>query len=164
MSAFATTVGSEAPIYIAADASEPKEVTNTAGGTVYHKAAHDVDSGDTALTKGSSVELTAGAYFISASKSELRVRELDNQDVGDNMTVAGDLAVAGDATVTGAATVDGKFHAAGEAEIDGDINHDGTKVGFFGTAPQARPKKKAPAEVTAKELAEALETLGLLEH
>jgi hypothetical protein len=37
------------------------------------------------------------------------------------------------------------------------------KLGFFGTAPVAKPNVKAAAEVTAKELCEALETLGLVE-
>lgn len=36
-------------------------------------------------------------------------------------------------------------------------------LGFYGKAPVARPNVKAAAEVTAKELCEALETLGLVE-
>lgn len=32
-----------------------------------------------------------------------------------------------------------KIHAGGEMEIDGDLNHDGTNVGFYGTAPGAKP-------------------------
>lgn len=36
-------------------------------------------------------------------------------------------------------------------------------IGFFGHAPAARPNVKAPAEVTAKELCEALEAVGLVE-
>lgn len=37
------------------------------------------------------------------------------------------------------------------------------KLGFFGTAAIAKPKTAAPLTVTAKELAEALEKLGLIE-
>lgn len=38
-----------------------------------------------------------------------------------------------------------------------------TKVGFFGKAPAVRPNVAAAGSVTAKELCEALETLGLIE-
>lgn len=36
-------------------------------------------------------------------------------------------------------TVRGKTTAQGEVEIDGDLNHDGTKVGLFGVTPAVRP-------------------------
>ena len=34
--------------------------------------------------------------------------------------------------------VSGKFSSSGEAEINGDLNHDGTNVGFYSVAPVAR--------------------------
>ena len=142
--------------YVAADPSEPKEILNLAGAKAFYKTASDVDSGDTELAAGASVTITAGTYFVSASHSEIGVRELDNLIVEDNLTVAGT------GTVVGAATIGGKLTADGEAELNGDLNHDGTKVGFFGTAPAAQPDLKPAAEVTTKELGEALVTLGLI--
>lgn len=152
---FQFTLKTEAT-YVAADPSEPKEVLNLAGAKCFYKNAADVDSGDTELAAAATVTITEGTYFVSASSSEIGVRELDNLQVGDNMTVAGTAAVAG------AASVGGKLTAKGEVEIDGDLNHDGAKVGFFGTAPAAQPDLKPAAEVTAKELGEALVTLGLI--
>lgn len=35
--------------------------------------------------------------------------------------------------------VDGKISGSGEFEINGDLNHDGTNIGFYGVAPVARP-------------------------
>lgn len=157
MSATRITVGDEAT-YVAADAHHPVEVLNAGARDVFHKNAPDVDSGDTKLEAGKTVELTDGAWFVTAAATtELNVRDMDNVHVGD------DLSVAGDATVSGAASVAGKLHAEGEVEIEGDLNHDGTKVGFFGTAPVAKPNVKPAAEVSAKELCEALEKLGLIE-
>jgi len=149
------------PIYIAASAETPKEVRNLAGGKVYHKAEPDVDSGDTELAEGGTVQITEGKYFVAASVSEIGVKELKTSTVEDlttvdDLTVGDDLSVAGDATVTGT------------ANLDGTIDHDGAKVGFFATAPAARPKvaKKEGEEkkATVAELQEALETLGLIEE
>lgn len=137
--------------YIAADPGEPKEVLNLAGAKCFYKNAADVDSGDTELAEGATVTITEGMYFVSASSTELGVRQLENVDIRDNLSVAG----------TG--TVTGKLTAKGEVEIDGDLNHDGSKVGFYGTAPVAKPNVKPKAEVSAAELCEALEKLGLIE-
>lgn len=146
---FQFTLKTEAT-YVAADPSEPKEVLNLAGAKAFYKTAKDVDSGDTELAEGKAVSITEGTYFVSASRSEIGVRELDNVAIGDN------LSVAGTAHVVGKTTLDG------EAELNGDLNHDGTKVGFFGTAPAAQPDIKPAAEATAKEICEALVTLGLV--
>jgi hypothetical protein len=35
--------------------------------------------------------------------------------------------------------VSGKASTLGEMEINGDLNHDGSNVGFFGVAPASRP-------------------------
>lgn len=151
-SATRITVSSDEATYVAADRQHPVEILNAGTHDVFHKNARDVDSGDTKLEAGKTVELTEGAWFITAAAStELNVRDMDNVHVGDNLTV------------DGAGTVTGKLHAEGEVEIEGDLNHDGTKVGFFGTAPVAKPNVKPAAEVNAKELCEALEKLGLIE-
>lgn len=139
------TVGKSA-VYIAADSEHPMEIHNAAGAAIFHKNAADVDTGDTELAVGSTLEITEGTYFISAASAEINVREVDSKTIDADLTVGDKLTVGG------------------ELEANGDLNHDGAKAGFFGTAPAARPKKKAPAEISAKELAEGLETLGLLEH
>lgn len=142
---FRATVKSDEVTFISADAEHPVEIINAAGDDLFRKTAPDVDSGDTELESGAAVVVTDGQYLVSKSSSEIVAREVK----------AGTFE---QATITGKLIVDG------ELEANGDINHDGAKAGFFGTAPAARPKKKAPAEVSAKEIAEGLETLGLLEH
>ena len=61
------------------------------------------------------------------------------------------------------ATFGGGCNIVGTLAPGGNIAHTGTKVGFFSKTAAARPNVKAPSEVTAKELCEALETLGLVE-
>ncbi|HXR30535.1 MAG TPA: hypothetical protein VN752_05300 [Solirubrobacterales bacterium] len=151
---FRATIGTTA-VFIYATPEQPKEILNGAGADCYYKATQDVDSGDTKLEAGKTVQITDSKWFVSVSSTELVVRDLtagsfEDASVVDDFTVGDDLAVGGDATVTGA------------ANIGGDLNHDGTKVGFFGTAPAAQPDLKPAAEVTAKELGEALVTLGLI--
>lgn len=65
---------------------------------------------------------------------------------------------------------DGKAHIVGEVEIDGALNHDGTTVGFFGTAPATqRPANPdtsgatlAALETEVNELKQLLRDYGLL--
>lgn len=52
-----------------------------------------------------------------------------------------------------------KHLMSGELEIDGDLNHDGSNVGFYGTAPIAKPTGVA---VTAAGIHAALVSLGLI--
>lgn len=151
---FQITQNTEAT-YIAADPGQPKEILNLAGSDLFYKNAADVDSGDTKLEAGQSAVLTEGVYIVSAERTEVGVRELENFEVGDNLTVAGTAHVAGAATVTG------KLHAEGEVEIEGDLNHDGTKVGFCGSAPVA-PSTVKKAALTANELATELAKMGLV--
>lgn len=61
----------------------------------------------------------------------------------------------------GAATV--KVNTRGLSTGGTEIEKTGGKVGFYGHAPASRPNVKPAAEVTAKELCEALEALGLVE-
>lgn len=77
-----------------------------------------------------------------------------NQNGTSDFTIMGDtdgnLFVAdtsADTVQIGAATtsdsakfyVSGKISTSGEIEINGDLNHDGSNVGFYGTAPAAKP-------------------------
>lgn len=45
--------------------------------------------------------------------------------------------------------VSGKLSTSGEAEINGDLNHDGSNVGFYGVAPAARPSAYTQTYSTA---------------
>lgn len=47
----------------------------------------------------------------------------------------------------------------GDVELDGDLNHDGSEVGFYGTAPIA---KQTGVAVTAQGIHDALVALGLI--
>ncbi len=49
-----------------------------------------------------------------------------------------------------------KLHLQNELELDGDLNHDGSNVGFFTTTPAAQPS-------TTAEIKAALSSLGLLQ-
>jgi hypothetical protein len=49
--------------------------------------------------------------------------------------------------------------ATGDAELDGALNHDGTTVGFYGTAPTT---KQTGVAVTAEAIHAALVALGLI--
>lgn len=85
------------PYYIPADLTQQKLVTNQSGGTIYYKATSDVDAEDTAVTVGNSVTLTAGAFFISASTSKVRVDDVDSPTFED-ATIKDDLEVKGTLT------------------------------------------------------------------
>jgi hypothetical protein len=52
----------------------------------------------------------------------------------------------------------------GGLEIDGDLNHDGSKVGFYGTAPAAKPTVTGSrgGNAALQPLLTALATLGLI--
>ena len=138
---FRATIGKVAR-FIDASPEFPKEVLNAGPGDIFHKAAADVDSGDTELEPDKTVQITEGTWFVSTTSAEGVFRELK---VGrfEDATIADDLTVGGD------------------AEINGALNHDGTKVGFTGSTPIVPPEVKK-AELTAGELAEALEELGLV--
>lgn len=139
---YRATIGTTA-VFIYATPEHPQEILNGAGADCFYKATQDVDSGDTKLEAGKTVEITDSKWFVSSSSTELVVRDVPAGSFED-VAIADDLTVKGDVNVAG------------------ELNHDGAKVGFFGTAPAAQPDLKPPAEVTAKELGEALVTLGLI--
>lgn len=91
----------------------------------------------------------AGTLFI-----EVYVASLDQWltvGVADPLTI-GQI----DVTTLNATTATvGTHHVTGDLEIDGDLNHDGTEVGFFGVTPTTRPASTA-------DIKDALALLGLL--
>jgi hypothetical protein len=62
-------------------------------------------------------------------------------------------------TSTGDQTITGSLTTTGAVNIGGALNHDGTTVGFYGTAPLA---KQAGVAVTAAAIHAALVALGLI--
>ena len=166
---FSTTLTS-APTYIAADPKSPREILNVAGGTVYYKVTDDVDSEDTAITKGSSAQITAGSYFISATKSEVVVRELPVTNVED-ITAVDDLVVGDDAeikdklTVVGTSTLKGAVTAEAEVEAKKALKvvEGSTLEGAVSAKKTLSVKEKltAEAEVEAKKALKVLEASTL---
>jgi len=55
--------------------------------------------------------------------------------------------------------VDGKISTSGEMEINGDLNHDGSNIGFYGTAPISKPTVSV---ADAASILTALAALGLV--
>ena len=62
-----------------------------------------------------------------------------------------DTVQVGAATVSDSAKfyVAGKISTSGELEVNGDLNHDGTNVGFYGVTPVARPSAYTQTYTTA---------------
>lgn len=61
---------------------------------------------------------------------------LSNTGSNTGMTIGGDTNLYREGA--NILATDDKLHVVGELELDGDLNHDGTNVGFFGVAPVAR--------------------------
>lgn len=87
------------PTYVPADKTQQKQVSVTAGGTVYYSTTSDTNAEDTAIELGKNATITAGQYFISASTSKVRVEDVPSPTFTD-LTVTDDLAVAGTVTAT----------------------------------------------------------------
>jgi hypothetical protein len=103
------------------------------------------------LSVGTNPSTTGAARFANNSGG-LRFRNAANSDNWNVLDVNGSnvvtLAQAGLDVLVGAAI-----------EIDGDLNHDGSNVGFYGTAPIA---KQTGVAVTAGGIHAALVALGLI--
>ena len=108
----------------------------------------------------------------------------------DALVVAGELDALGDLIVTGAERIDGAgglifgsgadtnlyrgaantlktddgLIVTGEVEIDGALNHDGTTVGFYGTAPITQAVLATGAGRTVDDVITALQNLGLVKQ
>ena len=66
------------------------------------------------------------------------------------------------ATIDGAATVLGATVLKSSLEVDGDLNHDGLKIGFFGKNPVARPGGPSYATLsTSATLVQTIERLNV---
>jgi hypothetical protein len=106
-------------------------------------------------------ETGGGACFSTRSSADLT---LDRWGVGATGTMfwksAGGV-VQGELEIKGSGSAGLKTTKS--FQVEEDFVHSGTKAGFFNKAAIVRPNVKLPAEVTAKELCEALESLGLIE-
>lgn len=118
-------------------ASVPDRTAEPTGPSV---AEDEADAKGTFLFKGLSADVSyyAGAEvaehwrYVHFTPGTPGVDVLLDAD-GDE-TVTGDWIFGGDTT-----TFSKKVILNGEAELNGDLNHDGEKVGFFGVAPAVRP-------------------------
>ncbi|KKL59792.1 hypothetical protein LCGC14_2211780 [marine sediment metagenome] len=79
----------------------------------------------------------------------------DGQHQWGDGTAAFDIALFRSAANTLQLASGDKLHLQDELELDGDLNHDGTNVGFYGVAPATRPG-------TTDDIKDGLTTLGLL--
>lgn len=62
-----------------------------------------------------------------------------DKDGTDHQFIAdGDVKIGGTSSPTVALDVTGEFRLSSHAELNGDLDHDGTNIGFFGTAPAAQ--------------------------
>lgn len=65
---------------IAASAKDPATILNVSGGTLYYKNADDVDSGDSSLAVGSSVEVQEPNWVVGTAAAPVKVQVLRNED------------------------------------------------------------------------------------
>lgn len=105
-------------------------IVNNGGGKLFWKLTSDVTTSDTEVASGSSFQIEKVVWVISNSRANITVEHQEAPTVQDM-------------------TVNDKATVKGEVEIDGDLNHDGTKVGLLGAAPvvQAAAITSPAAEV-----------------
>jgi hypothetical protein len=92
-------------------------------------------------TLSSTLAVTGAATFSSTINSQTisaAANFTGTIAVAGAATLSATLAVTSNATVGGTLGVTGKVTASAEVQIDGDLNHDGTNVGFYAQAPVAR--------------------------
>lgn len=112
---------------------------------------------DGALALGSSTSanfLTLGDWVVTLVGDDLVFKD----DAG------GEMFRIGDAASTYHAKVTGPLHVSGEIELEGAINHDGTTIGFFGSAPNSKETVTGSrgGNVALGNLLDALSNYGLL--
>jgi hypothetical protein len=110
---------------------------NITGGE--HSGSNTYDGGPVAIAGGASTAGDADGGGIS-----LTVGAGSGTGVDGNVTLVGPTG--GTATFNGES---GKLTLPGELEIDGDLNHDGTNVGFYNVTPIARPSAYTQTYSTA---------------
>ena len=71
---------------VAASAKDPATISNVSGGTLYYKNAADVDTGDSTLANGASVEVSEPNWVVAASGAPVKVQILRNADRDDTRT------------------------------------------------------------------------------
>lgn len=149
---------------IAADSSASQGVVHTSSYT-HTSGVRFMNRSVTTLTAAS------GDGLVVASDSQLTV----NQTVSASGTVECHRSTLVETALLGAAYLYRGFAGAtgvtevfsvnnsGDVMIDGDINHDGDAVGFFGTAPAAKPTVVGTvADAVAGSILDALVALGLV--
>ena len=75
------SVGTDKALVVTASPRDPATIINSSGGTVYYKNASDVDSGDSSLATGASVEVSAVNWIVGSASTHVLI--LRNADRGD---------------------------------------------------------------------------------
>ena len=128
----------------------------------------------TALNYGSFVTSATTAAYASGSNNiagGIAIGVAQNLEIyftGSNAVIDPDNVTGGARVFIGVTGDDDML--LNEIEIDGDLNHDGTNIGFFGTAPVAQAAAYTPTNVTtdrsydadATTVAELADVLGTL--
>ena len=133
--AFTIVGGKVYEISLVAKESAPS--SGGSGGTTDHSKLDNLGydtSGHTGFVDDSGDTIT-GQLLIDGGADEIQLRVQGNGTQTSNIFEIETSAAADQFTVSNA----GKAFIAGEAEIDGDLNHDGSNVGFYGTAPASQP-------------------------
>jgi hypothetical protein len=124
--------------------------------------AHGTSPWSTASAKGLWVT-TSGAVIVSTNDSASIYTTYRNSDASSGFLVGlsssekaylwqyenTDMSFATNDTLRLTITAAGVVQTAGELDIGGDLNHDGSNVGFYGTAPVAQSAAYTPTNVTA---------------
>ena len=142
---------------------------NTSGRVFFAENANDA-IGFSLLYAGSA-NPTLGGKLMSLATNRFALVRHTNSDAGiinmvfnrddGNVSIPGALVIGADAAPTAGFELDVRndIRAAGQIQIEGDLNHDGSNVGFYATAPIA---KQTGVAVTAAGIHAALVNLGLI--
>ncbi len=161
--------GNKANIWISelgfrhASAPWSRQYVRTAGDSIFGDVSFVANG--TATSAYTTKILQDGSAIFNEQGAAVNFRIESDTDVnalfihGTNNTVQVGAATASDSAKF---YVSGKISTSGEMEINGDLNHDGTNVGFYGVAPTARQLLATGAGATVDQVITALQTLGLL--
>lgn len=142
------TITGAAAIYVADDAGTGGTVTNWYGLYMEPPTRGATNYGLYVLGGTHRIE---GALTLNDDGAAVDVRVEGDTDANLLFTDgSADTVQVGAATASDSAKfyVSGKISCSGELEVNGDLNHDGSNVGFFGVAPAARPSAYTPSNVT----------------
>ena len=116
---------------------------------------------------------TDGAVAIASAESALRmfhwndvaiILDADANSTTDAFRVMHNAKTIAGATDLFTVTEAGKAKIFGEVEIDGNLNHDGSGVGFYGTAPISQAVLATGTGATVDDVITALQNLGLVKQ